>query len=48
VIPEKRGFQTEGLFLIIERSNLRGLKRWGDELERRQIPAVLQIDGSMD
>jgi hypothetical protein len=35
----------EGLFLIIERSSEKGLRHWGEELERRSIPAVIQIDG---
>jgi len=27
--------QIEGIFLIIERGNIKGLKHWGEELERR-------------
>jgi hypothetical protein len=37
----------EGLFLIIERDNIKGLKHWGDKLERRRIPAVIQIEEPM-
>ena len=39
--------QIEGMFLIIERRNVKGLKHWGDELERRDIPGVIQIDEYM-
>ncbi len=35
----------EGLFLIIERSSEKGLRHWAEELYRRSIPAVIQIDG---
>jgi hypothetical protein len=38
--------QMEGMFLIIERSNIKGLKHWGEELEKRGIPAVILIEGS--
>ena len=37
----------EGMMLIIERRNANGLKRWGDELARRKIPAVIQIEEYM-
>lgn len=37
----------EGLFLVIERENARGLKHWGDDLERRKMPAVIQIGEPM-
>jgi hypothetical protein len=36
--------KIEGLFLIIEPNHVKGLKHWGDELERRAIPAVIQIE----
>ena len=39
--------KIEGLFLIIERRNIKGLKHWSDELERRGIPAIIQIDEYM-
>ena len=39
--------QIEGMFLIIERRSAKGLKHWGDELERRGIPAVIQVDAYM-
>jgi len=45
-MPKNKVAQMEGMFLIIERSNIKGLKHWGDELERRGIPAVILIEGS--
>lgn len=39
--------QIDGMFLIIERKNVRGLKHWGDELGKRGIPAVILIDEYM-
>jgi hypothetical protein len=39
--------QIEGMFLIIDRRNDTGLKHWGDELERREIPALIQVDEYM-
>ncbi len=36
--------KIEGVFLIIERRNATGLKHWGDEFQRRAIPAVIQVD----
>lgn len=41
------GSQIEGMFLIIDRRNIKGLKHWGDELERRKIPAVILLDEYM-
>jgi len=46
-VSENKGTQIEGMFLIIERRNAQGLKHWGDELERRGIPAVIQVDEDM-
>ena len=46
-MPKNRVTQIEGMFLIIDRRNAPGLKHWGDELERRGIPAVIQIDEAM-
>jgi hypothetical protein len=37
----------EGMMLIIDRRNTNGLKHWGDELEKRRIPAVIQIEEYM-
>ena len=45
-MPKNKVARIEGLFLIIERSSIKGLKHWGDELERRGIPAVILIEGS--
>jgi peptidoglycan/xylan/chitin deacetylase (PgdA/CDA1 family) len=36
--------RIEGMFLIVDRGNTRGLNHWADELERRGIPALIQID----
>lgn len=44
-MTQNRNSQMEGLFLVIERENARGLKDWGDELKRREMPAVVQIGG---
>lgn len=38
--------QIDGMFLLIDRENDQGLKHWCDELERRSIPAVVQISES--
>ncbi len=39
--------QIVGMMLIIDRRNANGLKHWCDELERRGIPAVIQIEEEM-
>jgi len=39
--------QIEGMFLIIERRNVKGLKHWANELERRRIPAIIKIYADM-
>lgn len=36
--------QIEGMFLIIDRGNVKGLKHWCNELQRRGMPAVVQIE----
>jgi len=36
--------KIQGMFLIIDRRNLKGLEHWGEELELRGIPAVIQLD----
>ena len=46
-VSKNRVTRIEGMFLIIERRNAKGLKHWGDELERRGIPAVIQIEEGM-
>ena len=35
------------MFLVIDRRNVKGLKHWGEELVKRGIPALLQIDEYM-
>jgi len=35
--------QMEGMFILVEGGDVRGLKHWGDELERREIPAVILV-----
>jgi hypothetical protein len=39
--------QIEGMFLIIDHGNVKGLKHWADELERRGVAAVIQTNESM-
>lgn len=35
--------KMEGMFFIVDRGNAKGLNHWADELERRGIPALIQI-----
>jgi hypothetical protein len=37
----------DGLFLIIDHGNVKGLKHWTDEFERRGMPAVIQTNEQM-
>jgi hypothetical protein len=39
--------QIEGLFLIIDHGNVKGLRHWADEFERRGMPAVIQTNEYM-
>lgn len=39
--------QIEGMFLIIDHGNVKGLIHWCNELQRRRIPAVVQIEKEM-
>jgi peptidoglycan/xylan/chitin deacetylase (PgdA/CDA1 family) len=39
--------QIEGLFLIIDHGNVKGLQHWADEFERRGMPAVIQTNEYM-
>jgi hypothetical protein len=39
--------QMEGMFLIIDHGNTKGLKHWTDEFERRGMPAVIQTNEYM-
>ena len=36
--------KIKGLFLVIEPKNERGLRHWADELQRRNIPAIMLAD----
>lgn len=36
--------KIEGMFLLLDRGNMIGLNHWAGELERRGIPALIQID----
>jgi hypothetical protein len=38
--------KIEGMFLLLDRGNMIGLHHWADELERRGIPALIQIGQS--
>ena len=42
-ILKHKGAKIEGLFLLLDRGNIKGLKHWAGELERRQIPAVIIV-----
>jgi hypothetical protein len=46
-VKKNKVTQCEGLFLIIDHGNVKGLKHWTDELERRGIPAVIQTNEQM-
>jgi len=37
--------KIEGMFLLLDRRDMVGLNHWADELERRGIPALIQVDG---
>jgi TPP-dependent trihydroxycyclohexane-1,2-dione (THcHDO) dehydratase len=37
----------EGLFLIIDHGNVKGLRHWADEFERRGMLAVIQTNEYM-
>lgn len=39
--------QCQGLFLIIDHGNVKGLRHWTDELKRRGMPAVIQTNEQM-
>jgi len=42
-----KGAQMEGMFLIIDHGNVKGLKHWTNEFERRGMPAVIQTNEQM-
>ncbi|NWF91612.1 MAG: hypothetical protein HXY46_01740 [Syntrophaceae bacterium] len=46
-MEERKAGPMEGLFLIIDHANPKGLKHWTEELERRRIPAVIQTNERM-
>ena len=45
MVPDKK--KIDGLFLIIDRRNVKGLQHWTEELKKRDIPAVIQVDEYM-
>jgi hypothetical protein len=47
VIQKNGVAQIEGMFLIIDHGNVKGLKHWTDEFERRGMPAVIQTNEYM-
>jgi hypothetical protein len=46
-MEENKVTQIEGLFLVIDHGNVKGLQHWADEFERRGIPAVIQTNEYM-
>jgi len=46
-MPENRVTKIRGMFFLVDRRNVKGLKHWGDEFEKRGIPAVIQTEGYM-
>jgi hypothetical protein len=42
-MPNSKSKQTEGMLLILDRQNARGLKHWADELTKRNMPACIVI-----
>jgi hypothetical protein len=47
MVKKNKVAQCEGLFLIIDHGNVKGLKHWADEFERRGMPAVIQTNEQM-
>lgn len=46
-MQKKRAVNIEGMFLIIDHGNVKGLEHWSDEFERRGMPAVIQTNEHM-
>jgi hypothetical protein len=46
-VQKHKAVNIEGMFLIIDHGNVNGLEHWGDEFERRGIPAVIQTNEHM-
>jgi hypothetical protein len=46
-MPKNKVSHMEGMFLIIDHGNVKGLKHWTDEFERRGMPAVIQTNEYM-
>ena len=44
---QDKPIQIEGMFVLIDGGDVKGLKHWGDELERRGIPAVILVKEEM-
>ncbi|MFC1971344.1 hypothetical protein ACFLV0_05420 [Chloroflexota bacterium] len=45
-MPENKVIQIQGILVIVARRNFKGLAHWIEELARREIPAVIQVDES--
>lgn len=43
-MSKKKDTKINGMFLLVDRGNMTGLNHWADELERRKIPALIQVD----
>ena len=46
-MPNSNPKQTDGMLLVLDRQNVRGLKHWADELTRRNMPACIVIEKVM-
>ena len=46
-MQKSRANHIEGLFLIIDHGNVKGLRHWADEFERRGMPAAIQTNEYM-
>ena len=42
-MPNSNPKQTDGMLLVLDRQNARGLKHWADELTKRNMPACIAI-----
>ena len=46
-VVSHKSIQITGMFSAIDHGNIKGLNRWVDELERRGIPAVVNVEEHM-
>ena len=46
-MEKNKDARMEGMFLIIDHGNAKGLKHWTDEFEKRGMPAVIQTNEQM-